>query len=155
MVTVHDIPTANSKAVLFIDGNDQDRHFFADRLKTCLPGHRIIESETGQAGLSLYQSRSIDCVVLELDLPDMSGFEILFELIPAFELPDFAVIVLTRFTNPDIAALAVKNGAMQSLVKARTTGEVLCQAVVGAIAHAAANKAERYRRVDSQPCETL
>jgi DNA-binding NarL/FixJ family response regulator len=36
----------------------------------------------GQSGLALYRSRRIDCVVLELSLPDQSGFQTLAELVP-------------------------------------------------------------------------
>ena len=65
-------------SVLFIDGNAADRTYFAEGLKRCSSDYLILEAPDGKSGLDLYRrSPRIDCVVLELDLPDRSGFEIL------------------------------------------------------------------------------
>ncbi len=40
----------------------------------------IIETETGKAALNLLRSQPIDCMILDLKLPDISGFEILDRL---------------------------------------------------------------------------
>src|SRR6185295_58636 len=61
--------------VLFIDGNKNQRSIWADQLKRCSPDYEIIEVDDGQSGLNHYRSRRIDCVVLELSLPDQSGFQ--------------------------------------------------------------------------------
>jgi DNA-binding response OmpR family regulator len=42
---------------------------------------------TGQDGLEIYQTQPIDCVVLEMDLTDMSGFEVLVRLVPVASKP--------------------------------------------------------------------
>src|SRR5207344_3326511 len=87
-------------SVLFIDGNDSDRTFFADGLKSCSSDYLILEATDGESGLDLYRrSQRIDCVVLELDLPDRSGFEVLVTLVPIASRPNVAVIVLTRLTH--------------------------------------------------------
>ena len=62
--------------VLLIDGNAADRACFAEGLKRCTSDYLILEATDGKSGLDLYRrSRRIDCEVLELDLPDRSGFE--------------------------------------------------------------------------------
>ncbi|WP_370467978.1 response regulator [Nitrospira sp. KM1] len=76
----------------------------------------------------------MDCVVLELDLPDMSGFEVLVELVPVARHPTVPVIVLTRLPNRMLTELAVKNGAQAGLHKPTTTGDQLREAVFNAIA---------------------
>ena len=45
-------PSATS--VLFIDGNDADRTYFAEGLKRCSPDYLILESSNGESGLNLY-----------------------------------------------------------------------------------------------------
>ena len=70
-------------SILLIDGNDKDREYYAHRLKLSSPDFDVFQAETGQAGLDLYTRQPIDCVVLAIDLPDMSGFEVLSYLVPS------------------------------------------------------------------------
>jgi DNA-binding response OmpR family regulator len=37
---------------------------------------QCFEAETGAAALELYEKHEIDCVILDIGLPDMSGFEL-------------------------------------------------------------------------------
>jgi len=51
----------------------------------------ILEAATGRAGLALYRTHPLDCVVLEIELPDMSGFEVLLKLVRSAERPQIPV----------------------------------------------------------------
>jgi CheY-like chemotaxis protein len=55
----------------------------------------IISAETGAAALSLLKEEPVDCVVLDLKLPDMSGFEILEMIRDDAALCDLPVVVFT------------------------------------------------------------
>jgi CheY-like chemotaxis protein/signal transduction histidine kinase/HAMP domain-containing protein len=55
----------------------------------------IVTACTGQEALSTLRQQACDCVVLDLRLPDMSGFEILEELRADAELSDVPVVVFT------------------------------------------------------------
>jgi CheY-like chemotaxis protein len=70
-----------------------------------LLGHddvEIVGAETGTAALSILRESVIDCVVLDLRLPDMSGFELLDELRDDAELSHVPVVVFTgRELSPD------------------------------------------------------
>jgi DNA-binding NarL/FixJ family response regulator len=100
----------------------------------CSPDYEIVEAADGQSGLDVCQSRRIDCVVLEIDLPDRSGFEVLMNLVPRANKPRIAVIVLTQHTHRGLPELAMKNGAYAYLVKQHTTGEDLDRAIQRAVA---------------------
>ena len=94
-------------SVLFIDGNDADRASFVEGLKNCPSDYQILEATDGKSGLDLYRcSERIDCVVLELDLPDRSGFEVLLDLVPLARRPNVAVIILTRLTARGLVSQA-------------------------------------------------
>src|SRR5437868_8184355 len=116
-------------SVLLIDGFDADRRYFADQLKCCSQDYQIIEAADGQSGLDIYRSRRIDCVVLEIDLPDRSGLEVLMTLIPRASKPRIAVIVLTQVSHPGVWRLTKENGAYAALVKGFTSGQDLDKAI--------------------------
>jgi len=83
-------------SVLLIDGNDTDRRYFADQLRRRSPDYKILEATDGEAGLTIYRSRRIDCAVVARELPDQSGFKVLIELVPIASRPNVAVIMLTN-----------------------------------------------------------
>ncbi|BCA54944.1 hypothetical protein W02_20840 [Nitrospira sp. KM1] len=82
--------------ILYIDGHSEDHRFFVDRLKQAFPDYRILEAFTGEIGREFLQRERIDCLVLELDLPDMSGFEFLTNSVQRIGSPYTPVVVLTR-----------------------------------------------------------
>ena len=75
-------PDNSTLLLLLIDGNTNQRTYLAEQLKSCSSDYRITEAADGQSGLDLCRSQRVDCVVLEGDLPDRSGFEILMTVIP-------------------------------------------------------------------------
>ena len=132
MLPSPDLPTTT---VLFIDGNDDDRTYLAEGLKSCSSDYLILEATDGKSGLYLYRrSQRIDCVVLELDLPDRSGFEVLVDLVPLVNKPNVAVIVLTRFTHRGVYELARQNGAIACFVKRHMGCDALDRAIQNAVA---------------------
>ena len=63
-----------------------------------LLGHddvNITTAGTGAEALSLLRSRPFDCVVLDLKLPDMSGFDLLTEIQGEESLKDMPIVVFT------------------------------------------------------------
>ena len=118
---------------LLIDGNHQDRQYYAERLRRSLPDSVVLQAITGQSGLVICKSQAIDCVVLELDLPDMSGFEVLLKLVPRVYRPEIPVIILTRLDNPHFLKAAITNGAQAALYKTMASGDILEKAVLKAV----------------------
>ena len=140
-----ELPTTS---VLLIDGSKNQRTYWADQLKRCSLDYEIIEASDGQSGLDLYRSRRIDCVVLELGLPDQSGFQTLVELVPIASRPRVAVIVLTQMTERGVSDLARQNGAYACFVKQHTSGQDLDKAIQRAVAFVGQMpKEERYRPI--------
>ena len=84
-------PDIPATSVLLIDGNDTDRAYFAAQLRDRSPDYQILEATDGEAGLALYRSRRIDCVVVALELPDQSGYKVLVNLVPVASRPNVAV----------------------------------------------------------------
>ena len=119
--------------ILVIDSNLQDIDYYTQRLRASSPDFDIVHANTGQSGLDLCARQPIDCVVLELDLPDMSGFEVLAKLVPRAYRPEIAVIVLTGLTNRFLLELALKNGALAAFYKPMISADILDKAILRAM----------------------
>ena len=125
---------SNAPLVLLIDDNQEDCAFYKQRLGISCPDFQIIHATTGQQGLSYCERQLLDCVVLEIALPDISGLDVLAKLVPRTWHPDVPVIVLTRIANRFLWEAALKNGAQAALYKPMTSGDILAQALLKAMA---------------------
>ena len=129
------LPSVQSAiTVLLIDAHKDDRQYWAQRLLISSPDYVVLEAETGAAALAICRSQRVDCVVLELTLPDMSGFQALTQLVPRAYYPAPAVIFLSRTTLQPMAELAMKNGAQAYLIKSHICGDDLDRAIRNALA---------------------
>jgi CheY-like chemotaxis protein/signal transduction histidine kinase/HAMP domain-containing protein len=91
---------ARRKRLLVVEDNDMERMGIVELL-----GHDDIEVATvsiGTAALDALHQQTFDCVVLDLRLPDMSGFELLERLCEDEVLHDLPVVVFTgKELSPD------------------------------------------------------
>jgi CheY-like chemotaxis protein/signal transduction histidine kinase/HAMP domain-containing protein len=81
------------RRLLVIEDNEAERLSIGELL-----GHDDIEiatAETGSDALALLREEPADCIVLDLRLPDMSGFEVLEHLRNEPTLSDIPVVVFT------------------------------------------------------------
>ncbi|MGA2341935.1 MAG: response regulator, partial [Steroidobacteraceae bacterium] len=81
------------KRLLLVEDDESERNSVAELLS-----HEDIEitaAETGSEALAQLRRDQIDCVVLDLKLPDMSGFEVLETIRDDSALRDIPVVVFT------------------------------------------------------------
>jgi DNA-binding NarL/FixJ family response regulator len=133
--------TVTSATILIIDDNEEDLKYWSDSLKRASSRYTVFESLSAAAGLDLCRSKPVDCVILDLDMPE-SGFHVLLELVPDRHCPRLPVIVLTHLPHPNLFEMAKHNGAQACLLKQSTSVEELDRAIQDAIA---AVKAKRPR----------
>ena len=119
--------------VLVIDDNDEDRKYWCDALKHSAHNYTVLEAPNGQSGLELCRSQRVDCIVLDLDMPE-SGFYVLFDLIRDRTRPQIAVVILTHLLVPNLMEMAKHNGAQVCLVKQATSTQNLENAIQNAVA---------------------
>ena len=123
---------SDATTILFIDGNIKERECYAQYLEAASM-YDVVYAATGRSGLDLCARQPIDCVVLEIDLPDMSGFEVLAKVVPRPSHPEIAVIVLTRLPNHFLLELAIKNGAQAAFHKTIASRDILERTILEAI----------------------
>ena len=127
------LPRSSSATVLMIDDNAEDLEAWSKLLAESSSRYVILTAQTVRTGLAFCRDQKVDCVVLDLDMDDSSGFEVLLSLIPDPKRPPIAVVVLTRLTNPTMHETVLHHGAQACLVKRRTSAIDLREAIEKAI----------------------
>ncbi|MFZ3327457.1 MAG: response regulator, partial [Methylocella sp.] len=87
------------KRLLVVEDNASESQSIAQLL-----GHDdldIIAAETGAGAFAILREQTVDCIVLDLRLPDMSGFDFLERIANDAAIPDIPVVV---FTGRDLSA---------------------------------------------------
>lgn len=108
--------------ILVVDDEQQIRRALRSVLEA--QGYQVVTAESGQAGLSAAADETPDLVVLDLSLPDMSGFVVAERLREWYEGP--IVVLSVRDADADkIAALDI--GADDYLTKPFSSGELLAR----------------------------
>jgi HAMP domain-containing protein/signal transduction histidine kinase/DNA-binding response OmpR family regulator len=88
------------KTLLVVEDNPSERLSITELLHH--DDIDIVPVGTGADALAMLRERTIDCVVLDLRLPDMSGFELLEEMRDDASLSDVPVVVFTgRELSPE------------------------------------------------------
>ena len=96
-------------------------------------------------GIELSRSWEPDCILLDFNLPDMDGLEVLPRLRGEDGRLPCAVVMLTACGGEELAVNAMKAGAMDYLPKGQVSAEVLPHKVVNAI-----ERFQMLQRIDEQ-----
>ncbi len=90
------------------------------RLQLEHDGYRVTVATTGEVGFSTLSGSAPDIVLLDLLLPDQSGFEVLASLNERF--PNHPpVVILSNYGEPSMIDKGRALGAVEYLVKSRVT----------------------------------
>lgn len=126
-------PYPSPTSILFVDNDIGVRAHWLSLLAVSAPDYFVTTAEDGRTALKMCKIRKFDCVVLELALPDMSGFEVLASLCPLAWKPTVAVVILTKLEFTTLPPLAKMNGAQAYLFKTQASGDQLELAIRKAI----------------------
>jgi PAS domain S-box-containing protein len=119
--------------VLILDDSPEDRQVYRRYLlQDQEHSYIILEEESGERGLALYQQFQPEVILLDFLLPDMDGLEFLAELKQQSQAMP-SVIMLTGYGNESVAVQAMKSGVQDYLVKGQTTAERLRSTIHSAI----------------------
>ncbi len=113
---------APAPVVLVIEDEPQIRRFLRPTLVS--QGYRMLEAETGEAGLVEAASRQPDVVVLDLGLPDVEGLEVIRRLREWTAVP---IIVLSARGQERDKIAALDAGADDYVAKPFAVGELLAR----------------------------
>jgi HAMP domain-containing protein/CheY-like chemotaxis protein len=97
---IKDYAKSRRKRLLLVEDDAAERSSVTELLAS--DDIEIMAADTGQSALLQMRDNTIDCVVLDLKLPDMTGFEVLERIRDDASLCDIPVVVFTgREISPD------------------------------------------------------
>lgn len=96
------LPSGSEQKVLYVDDDADDRMLLSDAFRVASPTYQTIELASGHEALRyLYDQADLPClVILDLNMPGMSGKEVLFEMRKSEKLRNLPVVVFTTSSNP-------------------------------------------------------
>jgi two-component system response regulator AtoC len=108
-------------SILIIDDDETIRYFLPRDLEA--EGFQVTTAETGQAGLRAMERESVDLVLLDIRLPDLTGIEVLQRI--REQWPEQIVVMLTGEPDHETAVSAMRLGARDYLTKGKPIREEL------------------------------
>ena len=114
--------TGDKGLILLIEDEPQMRRFLKVTLQS--HGYILIETSTGQEGLTQATTRNPDVILLDLGLPDLDGLEVLGRLREWSHTP---VIILSAREQEQDKIRALDAGANDYLTKPFSAGELMAR----------------------------
>ncbi|HYP45883.1 MAG TPA: response regulator [Propionibacteriaceae bacterium] len=120
-VTPGDPSAARPIRVLFVDDSSAIRTLARFSLSAA-KGFAVTEAADGSQALALFAANRPDCVVLDIEMPGLSGFDVLEEL--QRRSPGLPVVMLSGFSDPAMTSRAKAAGAVAYLEKSTELGQL-------------------------------
>jgi serine phosphatase RsbU (regulator of sigma subunit) len=140
--------------VLLVEDDDQDAFLVRELLdEVSAPVELTATTSIAGAERAIGSGPTVDCVLLDLDLPDAHGFEGLRRLLRLASPP--AICVLTSLGDDHIGTGAVAEGAQDYLIKGQVDGTLLARSIRYAVERRRADEnAARLRQVEMEQRES-
>ena len=116
------------KTLLVIEDNAGDFKLLCNCLEESATTFKVLHATSVFEGLSLLEQNAVDLILLDLSLPDSSGFKTL-ERIHDSSKGAVPVIVLTGLKNELVGMQAIKAGAQDFLVKGQFDARLLVRSI--------------------------
>jgi diguanylate cyclase (GGDEF)-like protein/PAS domain S-box-containing protein len=119
---------ARTLRILIVEDSEEDAWTYQHLLRRAATLVQCEVVDTGAAAVEALRDDPPDCVLLDFNLPDMTGLEVLAEARPAC-----AVVMLTGVGDEQIAVQAMNAGAQDYVVKSSLSGPGLLRDLERAI----------------------
>jgi adenylate cyclase len=101
--------------ILAIEDNPDSRQLVIDILK--MQGHEVLSAADGIAGLQLAKQSVPDLILLDVNLPGMTGFEVCEQIKSDVNLVDIPILMLTAMSDIDDRVQGLGLGADDYITK--------------------------------------
>jgi class 3 adenylate cyclase len=114
--------------LLVVDDNRVNRLLLGRALEQL--GHRVAFAENGREALEALRKRPVDLVLLDIEMPEMDGYQVLEALAADPRLREVPVVMMSSVEEVDSVARCIEMGAEDYLFK--PVNPVLLRARIGA-----------------------
>ena len=129
--------------ILVVDDAEASRTVFADWLQSA--GYAVVEAATGAEALALLSRSRFDLVLLDVDLPDMSGMDVCDQIKSTRSTASLPVLqVSASAVRPDERTAALNRGADGYLIEPFERDELLATVTSLLRYHDSRRTAERF-----------
>jgi len=105
----------NAKTILYVEDNELNRKLVRDLLRRT--SYRLIEAVDGQAGITMALAERPDLILMDVQLPGVSGIEAIHTLRQTSAMVDTPIIAITSFALSGDQQKAKDAGASAYLAK--------------------------------------
>lgn len=117
----------NPGRLLVVDDNKVNRLLLSRSLEQ--QGHHVTLVENGRQALDSMRSQSFDLILLDIEMPEMNGYEVLEQMTHDMELRNIPVIMTSALDEVDSVVKCIEMGAEDYLTK--PLNPVLLRARIG------------------------
>ena len=110
-----------NKTILLVDDDASLRRVLAHHLTEA--GYQVLTAPDGKEGLSVFTEQQIDMVITDIQMPELSGLEMMRRI--NVMSPDVMVLVITAHGSIETAVEAMKLGAYDYITKPFNREELL------------------------------
>ncbi len=114
--------------LLVVDDNKVNRLLLGRGLEQ--QGHRVAFAENGRQAVELLHQNEFDLMLLDIQMPEMDGYQVLEKVASDLEMRDIPVIVTSSLEELDSIVRCIEMGAEDYLIK--PVNPVLLRARIGA-----------------------
>ncbi len=107
------------KKILIVEDNEKNMKLVRDILRH--QGHATLEAATGTEGVRLALEESPDLILMDIQLPDIDGFDVAARLTGTDGAP--TVILVSSRDGSDFGPLVTRSGARGFVPKAELSGD--------------------------------
>ena len=112
--TISDEDLTNS-TILIVDDEALSIELTARRIEK--QGFKVLRANNGEQALSLLKTQDIQLVLLDINMPDMDGYEVLKRMRELKVKEELAIIMVTAVEEPDTVIDCIKAGADDYIMK--------------------------------------
>ncbi len=122
------MPHSGTGRLLVVDDNKVNRLLLGRSLEQ--QGHTVEMAENGRQALKMLHSRPFDLVLLDIEMPEMNGYQVLEKATGDLQLRDIPIIITSALEELDSVVKCIEMGAEDYLTK--PVNPVLLKARIGA-----------------------
>lgn len=104
------------KKVLIVEDDEFLLQMYATKLD--IEGFEVVEASNGLQALKVAEKELPDLILLDLNLPELSGFEVLSQLKREDKTKNIKVLILTNYSQKENIDRCLEMGADDYLIKA-------------------------------------